>query len=331
MTTLNTQWIELIQFPMSTSLLYKIIKLNEFEFIRWSSDTATKIHKYNIFENKWNEWIIIPRKYCCSIGALIFNQNQSKLFFHFHYFSSEYCIETKIIKIYDNNIPTALFERGILINNTYHIIGGLSNRSHLVWNKQKKIFEQYNFEEIKSICRHKLIYLKSKNIVLCFGGLKDTHNIEMSSNHTNQICLFDTQSFKWTKLVQTLPNVTTGFGCIQSRNDEYIIIFGGHSLNETTDKISVLKTNNMKFIECTIRCPIKGYFDAINMNDSHNEELMTFGYIRKLLIQFNDLLYLPVYLIKIIRNYISIEIIHLLESNVGYHWKINIDQIVANC
>ena len=103
-------------------------------------------------------------------------------------------------------------------------------------------------------------------------------------------------------------------------------------MDNKTDKIYVLNTKTMKFNESTIRCPESGYFHAINMNDPEKEHFLCFGYIRKLwkLQDFQDLIFPPFYLSQIIRNYISFEMVHLLEMVDGGHWKIGIDQIISN-
>jgi len=118
------------------------------------------------------------------------------------------------------------------------------------------------------------------------------------------------------------------FGAVKSRNDQYIILFGGQLDHRSfSNKIYVLTVKTMEFKECTIDCQESGTFKAINMSQPKNEELGCHGYIRNLwkLPQFNGILYPPDYLIQIIRSYFCEETIHLLSPNGSGHWRINLD------
>eukprot|EP01083_Nonionella_stella_P192596 711828_1 len=149
-------------------------------------------------------------------------------------------------------------------------------------------------------------------------------------NMIDAIYSFDITLNKWSKLKQKLPMANHSFGCISTRNDKYIILFGG-AMSGKSDKIYILNTKTMKFRESGIGCPIAGRFQAINMNNKGGEQLLCFGFINELwnTNKFNNLIKLPFYLTNIITQYVAIEMVHLIHQNSGSHWKMNVDDIIT--
>ena len=81
-----------------------------------------------------------------------------------------------------------------------------------------------------------------------------------------------------------------------------------------------------------IVCPLKkGYFHAVINNEYIYDEIICNGYIRKYWNRHNQgtLKILPMYLIKLIQSFFSVQIIHLFEiyAKIG-HWKIKINDII---
>ena len=158
-----------------------------------------------------------------------------------------------------------------------------------------------------------IVYLSSKQSLLCFGGF-----IMPNMHCTDSIYLFNIQCKKWTKLAQKLPKPLHLFGCVASRNEKYVIMLSRVG-------IDVLDLTTMIFRKSTIDCPENGrkHYQAINMNDSNVDNLLTFGYV-----EFCNMLYPPFYLIKMIGSYYSNEWIYLIEQRTGHHWKIKLDAIL---
>ena len=53
-----------------------------------------------------------------------------------------------------------------MIDDKYHFIGGYMNRKHLLWNNERKKFEEiHRFTEFTAgLEHHRLIHIKSKQI-----------------------------------------------------------------------------------------------------------------------------------------------------------------------
>ena len=346
MSITNALWKKLAPFSHITEFSYKPIAINDTEFIKWSQETSKEIYKYNTIGNKWNKWLTFPEDIDNTfVEAMVFDANHSKLYILCSRQFIEWDVKKEKHEIF-NEVPWTPLTEGVFIKNQCHIIGGVGslNNKHLIWNNQQKKLEEHEFQEFNSLNTlifHRLLHLKSKNILLCLGGMSKVTQTS-SPQMTDTIYSFNVQCSKWTKLPQTLPSPLCRFGCILSKNDEYILIFGGEvsstkssTSSVITDKIYVLNMKTMQFNESTIRCPETGIFRALNMNDPEKEKLVNlvcFGYIRNLwkLQEFKDLMFPPFCLIQIIRNYISSEMIHLFEEVNGSHWKIDIDQIISN-
>eukprot|EP01084_Bolivina_argentea_P154895 269989_1 len=142
---------------------------------------------------------------------------------------------------------------------------------------------------------------------------------------------------------QKLPRFMRLFGCITTRNDEYIILF--HRFDY---KIYVLNTTTMQCRESRIGSPTKGrvhfwqsacgpnsdsILQAINMDNKESIGILCGGYIKQLwnTNEFNNLMRFPFCLTDIITKYaITAETVHIIYGNAGaQHWKINVDDILT--
>eukprot|EP01084_Bolivina_argentea_P001091 1996_1 len=293
----------------------QLLKINDFEFGKYDSQSKC-IQKYNTIDNKWTKSIKLNDSNID--GCVSFVLNESKLYIYTKEKLTVINTKQNTRNIYNcNNCPH--YSSTIIINNKLHIVGGVPNK-HSIWNEQQSQFDVKHQFELGHILCHRLIYLKSKNILLSIGGLS-------RGNAIDTIYSFDITLNKWSKLKQKLPIPNCLFGCISTRNDKYIILFGGGK----TDKIYVLNTKTMKFRKSGICCPKKGRFQAINMNNKGREQLLCFGFINELwnTNKFNNLMKLPFYLTNIITQYVAIEMVHLIHAATGAHWKINVDDIIT--
>ena len=112
------------------------------------------------------------------------------------------------------------------------------------------------------------------------------------------------------------------------------------SMPKHRNSIYVIDINNMKLLQCKLKCPSKfksnsrnsnGPMRAICMNNENRDNLMVFGFVNEFQINNNNnnnITNIPHYLINIILNYILTEYIHIFWAD--YHWKINIDDILSN-
>eukprot|EP01084_Bolivina_argentea_P167693 290982_1 len=213
--------------------LNQLLKINDFEFAKYDFESQC-IKKYSTVDNKWTKWIKLNDFNIGEFDNPSFALNEYQLFVY----TNKKLIEINQIntnfqtyKIYDCNncVEHAAL---IMINNKLHLVGGLRNNKHFIWNEQQSQFDfKYTMETTSVIC-HRLIYLKFKNILLCMGGIGP-------ADTADTIHAFDFRLNKWSKMKQKSHNFI--FGCITTRNDEYIILFSRFDY-----KIYVLNTTKMK-------------------------------------------------------------------------------------
>eukprot|EP01084_Bolivina_argentea_P101544 182034_1 len=308
----SSKWIQLASHPQAHWKISQLVRINNKTFATFKSDPVHAV-KYNTDPDKWEDYTQSLIQKGNSITSA-FDMKNEILYIQCQSCMIEINIKTNKTKVTKNIQSIGYGARAIIINNKYNVIGGSTNTKHLIWNGE--IFEeQYNFNTSWSgLYRCEVLQISSKN-VLCLGGYYICHGSGLSDS----IFSYDIASNKWIKLSQTLPEGVSSFGCVVSKGNKYMIILGGYD----RDIIHVLDLKMMIFRQISIRTPSKGYFTAINMYDKNNEDLLSFGYIRK----FCDNLNIPFYLMKIVGKYYSNEWIYLME-NYGNHWKIKLDDIL---
>eukprot|EP01084_Bolivina_argentea_P196140 336297_1 len=272
-----------------------LIKINDFEFAACSLGATECIQKYNTINNKWAKWINVEnaseRDFDHNI-CMVFDINQHKLYMHtknkFIIFNTKQNTQ-QIYNVLFKPHRHMGYTKSVLVDGKYHVIGGICNK-HTIWNEKQDRFDiQHEFNAVTAKTIHALIYLRSKKIILLIGGISDNHI-------TNTIYSFDTIALKWRKLKQTflVAEIFT-YVFIATRNDEYVIFFGGTKKSFDIDNIYILNTNTMKFTESQVKCPRIVPFKAINMNNAKREQLLCFGYIRYLwsMPSFKDIINIP--------------------------------------
>ncbi len=285
---INDKWTKSLQCPDDT-LMYPVPQ-NSFEF-----DTKNKI------------WYIYQAKRHKS-ELIIIN-----------------CINTNC-NVYDVSYFGA-HVKSILLKNRLHIIGGMENNKHVIWNNNTKQFEQmHTFNEYANgyCLPHDIAFIKSKNMLLLFGGAMSGLDV-MDSVQLGVIYKYNILNQKWNKLsVEMSTPFRINFGVSSILNDQLVLLFGGYN-NRLTDKILIYNVLTQTFTESTKRCPISGIFKAITMHNNKKDQLTVFGYVRK---QWNVLTisldrFPPFYLIQAIHNWYWTGYTHLIDINCGKHWKID--------
>ena len=144
---------------------------------------------------------------------------------------------------------------------------------------------------------HGLVYIKSRKQLILFGGL----DFKKFNNEIWICSLLPNNQYKWIKLDLKLPHKMHSFGYIITNDDKYIIIFGGVAIisngTELCDMIYIWDLNNMKFYESNLKCPIRGKFNAVIINEKEND---------------------------------IEETAHLMLGFSGKHWKMSINKILKS-
>ena len=214
----------------------------------------------------------------------------------------------------------------IVIKNELHLIGGM-NRSHLRWNKETNQFEilHLNVVSESNIFVNGSRLVGVGNRVISFGG--------HWSGWLNCMMEYDIIKDVWKRLKITMPKAMTDFGCTAAMNDRYILLFGGiDGMGFKFDDIYVYSVWDESFRKSRIKCPKRGKFHAVAVNDKEREELCVHGYVRHQWHQseINEQLFPPRYLIQIMRRYYHKEYIHLFQSggSGNSHWKKDVFDIL---
>ena len=184
--------------------------------------------------------------------------------------------------------------------------------------------------------RFKIIHVPSKKMILFIGGFNGHQN-----RFLDTIQSYSTITNKWTTLNIKLPQEMHAFSHAITKNDQYILLFGGMNYGYDTDDMFVIDLNGMWIKKSKIKCPIhSNKFSSIIMNDNLKQKLLTNGFVRMCYKDksFNTVKELPYYLIELIDTFYSNEWVHLMESPVlyawedfGQHWKMSVDDIINNC
>ena len=135
---------------------------------------------------------------------------------------------------------------------------------------------------------------------------------------------------KWTEWNVSIPK--NDYSSISLTNDQrYMIIFCGFV--QRASKIFIYSLEESKLMKSKIIPPSYIFYSAsIAIRNKLSEEFLVFGYVNQLfkLSNFKNVQKLPIYLIKFITNWISMECIHYINSRELKHWKISIDAILEN-
>ena len=221
---------------------------------------------------------------------------------------------------------------GIVINNKYHLIGGIRYYQHLKYNEERQNIEVVHkmINNIKCIRYHRLVRIK--NNVFMFGGVNG-----FDGKHFDTINQYNASKNEWITLPQKMPNALYSFGCTKILDEKYVVLLGGYIAYITdteqyggSDDIWIYSVYDGTFRKSNTKCPLKATFRyAFTINNRKRDEIITFGYVRDKWREcnINNHLFPPQYLIKIMHKYYHNEWIHLFGC-FGQHWNIDVFDII---
>ena len=295
------------------------------------------IYTYIISQNKWIISIKYSKDSWLSSISPAFNKSTNILYIAHYVQNCLSIIDFTTMKWITINCPYLSNCDGakcIIINDELHLIGGKRNNKHLIWRDKQKIFEELHvFEDLSlGFKSHKLIHMKSRQILLLFGG-------ESTSKPLDVIYRFDIKKNEWNLMKIKMPQKLSEFGLISTNDEKYVILFGGVLYDERngytfSDLIFILDIDNQIFHQSLIYCPIRYMFNGIYHNNyPYSEVILTYGFIRNLRQNLQNNEYLPI-LPNDIKSFIGslfiLEYIHLIDLKDGKHWKMNLDEILSN-
>eukprot|EP01084_Bolivina_argentea_P087094 157353_1 len=226
--------------------------------------------------------------------------------------------------LYDNVVKVGWGATSIMINNILNVVGGYNNNSHFQWNTEKKKFIKIgqisNEKFIKCLGYFGLVHNKVSNCLLLLGGTDNIYKF-------NQIFEFNMAKKKWSTLKVRLPKSLSRFGSVFVMNNKYVLVFGG-CMNGYyySDIIYIYDIEHRTIKKSKYKCPKKGCYSAITINNDPSDQKTIYGYVRKqwILLNINMHYFPPVYILNIIEKYFRNEYVYLLNMGMdGNHYKIN--------
>eukprot|EP01084_Bolivina_argentea_P139476 245366_1 len=309
-----------------------IIVLNENEFICMSTSIAatnSTLWKYNVNNDTWEELLTMI---VCQ-GSLCLNGNTNMLY-HYTDKNLSICdlnVKHKTFVTYETNL-NVYNDSCLIANDELHLVGGYTNRNHLIWDSiEKKFISQYTFDEWKRCIEGAVfVHIPSRNMLLLLGGY-DAGAVEC----LDTIWKYCLQQKKWEKLYTTLPSAMRNFGCIVTANEKYVIVFGGSTLSLYNtlpeNGIHVLDLDTFETFESKVKCPqqkVYNEYKAARVGNTKKQNIVICGFIRRCWSQpeFDNIMYPSDDIIKLMQIWYAFDDVHLMAPN-GKHWKINISHI----
>ena len=243
------RWTQL-DFPPETIPDGVIAAINETEFIlssRWIPDYAADAQKINglyIFNsttNKWKLWMKYPDEWKeVWHHILMFDSKQNCLYlWHKVQFSQPGKLRKIDIKTQkyqtikdiddEDDDGISLYVVGkdtVVTSNDIHFIGGGQERNacnrHIKFDKNKKKFQEiHKFEQFDSIYTVSMVYVKSKDVILIFGGSGQKNGIDIGGIGMMEFSL-NTQ--KWTKIENITYNFYDGHAMLTKDEKNVILV-----------------------------------------------------------------------------------------------------------
>eukprot|EP01084_Bolivina_argentea_P131558 232190_1 len=309
-------WIALGSYPFKFSS--NLVKMNSNIIsapTAHSAQDSDGIYAYNADKDDWDLFFKYPADFESSSHALAYNENTNELYlFGFQATVIKFDINNKQCKIKDaltecyGSYPGSLF-----VDNTFHIIGGNQNSSHLIYNEQTNTFKSIHTFKHFNTPFPAVIYSKLKNMIILF----DNQNVY----------IYDTHKKEWTTSDTQLPCDVSEFECTITTDDRFAIIFGGYIDGySVSNKILIMDLDKMKISESKIICPVESAFRGVIIDNYDDDyKLLVSGFIRMYCMK-----QIPHEMFKIVERFCIRDYLHLVEKDTGKHWKICVDEILFN-
>eukprot|EP01084_Bolivina_argentea_P308528 533518_1 len=338
-TEINDQWIECDPLPAKmTNAAITRMNSNELLISPYYSSSkvdTNKIFKFNIHSNKFIPYMDYPENFTPryhgmtydKINNLLYLYNPDAEMFIYNNNTKTHEINTKCC-IVGNNSVCLLSIKGIT-----HLIGGVDNSRHLIWNNNKEFQLIHDFkQQFSEMNDASAVYVESKNIIVLIGG----YYRDGIAGTNFGIWIYNLHSKEW----KQIKNNCTWHraDAILTANEKYIIIstamddFNGNDMFI----LNMSETNSITLQKSNIKTPKPGYHHIIRTGNPLKDELLVFGYI-KLLFNTNEFIDLdvpPIYIIKLIGNWYIHEMINWFEWNVddnkNDHYIISVKKILSS-
>ena len=285
------------------------------------------LQKYVMSQNKWSTIVEFT-----STGnpMLSYNSQTQQIFFYVNGIFSIYNLNNnKDNKIMNQNVDLNVYNNSFLVvNNDIHLIGGYTNKDHMIWDDKKKQFEsQYTFNHLQLCLEHAgFIHIASRNMLLLMGGY-DAGCVK----YLDDIWRYSLDQKRWEKLPHKLPMKCQSSAFVITLDEKYIIMFGGIQEGQPPTKdIYIMDVDTFQFNKSKIECPDDGkanyfskMFNAVIVSNRKKVDLVIYGFIKDCWRDksFQHVAYPPDDVMEMVKLWYTVDDIHLMSRNLC-HWNI---------
>ena len=211
-----------------------------------------------------------------------------------------------------------------------HIIGGHDSNKYITFDpNNEKFTEIHSFPDLSTgIPGSGLIHVRSKNILLLFGGYDADHE----PSHLDIIKHYSIMDNKWHDLSLRLPSRDSDYPIFISPNEKYIVMNLSHDNEEKWFylDLEIDDLNCMEFKEIDhIETPVGYTYHALMAGDRMRSNLTVYGFIREMMIDIPDDMFR-----EIVRWYDE-KYVHFFQQKDNdfdsyRHYIININDLIPN-
>ena len=313
------------------AFLSNLVRINDDEFMGVTNmqySLMPGLYKYNVIYDKWILLISNPSG-CRTIDNGICYDEQNQLIYSLGREPQMiiYNLATSKVEVIETNESVGSEPELLMIGGECHIILGRDSVHHYKWNATTQKLEAiFTFTHLGyGLFQHGISHIKSQHRLLLLGGYDDVtdYSDEIWEYHVDH----NDEDRKWEKLKDVkLPTAMCNFGCILSKNEDYLITFGGEDDNPFELKnIFILDLYEMKFYSSKIKMREQGRVYPISMNNE-NSIIFLSGFIRNISKEYD--INIPTELIQLFHAYLESDTIYLCIGRSLY--KAELNDILAN-
>ena len=211
---ISADWIELEKFPFPYWSRPLILANDEFIIVpqKYSSCKGDGIYQYR--DKTWNKIIDYPSDFGSSCHSASIDDDNKVIYVdddcsQLHQFDLAEKKFKSSTKLFEENCSE--HPRIVYVNDVLHIIGGKDSNIHYIYHPDtKKVEKVHEFSEMAlqdGFADHDIIYMKSINSILMFGG-------ETDENYLDTIHQYSLIDKVWKKLDAKIPLGLCSFGLI---------------------------------------------------------------------------------------------------------------------
>ena len=271
-------WTELTDFPLTHSwkrVVMRPIMYDKNKIMAMSSSGS--LCAFSIDSNKWNKLYTVENTND-NFSVALDKQNNTLYIIGFNRKTKMYtlCIKTGKVNEYETHVQIGRQPTTRFINGKFHVIGGQRNGKHYLWDDKKyqlKLLHTVT-ETGKGLQSASLIHVESQNKLILLGGFD--WSVRKS---VDRIKVYSITDNEWKELLNKngnkvkLPLALNGFGCILTRDERYVVIFGGSSGSDGGEEVGIyyLDLRTFKWTKSLIECPVNNDYTAVltENNDVH--------------------------------------------------------------